>query len=67
LHECFNLGPVALAVRANGFLPDFRKEKRVAARSFGATCARSRPWKKRFVLRVKRRVREVQIPNRLDN
>jgi len=33
----------------------------VAARSFRATSARSRFWQKRFVLRVKRRVREVQM------
>ena len=67
LHECFDLGPVALAVRANGFLPDFGKEKRVTARSFRAASTRSGLGQKRFVLRVKRRVREVQIPNRLDN
>src|SRR5208283_5617564 len=39
----------------------FGKEKRVAARSFRATSARSRLWQKRFVLRVKRGVREVQM------
>jgi hypothetical protein len=33
----------------------------VAARSFRATSARSRLWKKRFVLRVKRRVRKVKM------
>src|SRR5947207_1628004 len=61
LHEGFDFGPVALAVRANGLLPDFGKEKRVAARSFRATSARSRLWQKRFVLRVKRRVGEVKM------
>src|SRR5205814_8170945 len=57
LHECFDLRPITLAVRANGLLPDFGKEKWVAARSFWASGARSRLWQKRFVLRVKRRVR----------
>jgi hypothetical protein len=61
LHECFDFGPVAFAVCAYGLLPDFGKEKRVAARSFRAASARSRLWQKRFVLRVKRRVREVQM------
>src|SRR6266403_822586 len=61
LHEGFDLGPIALAVCANGFLPDFRKEKRVAARSFRATSAPSRLRKKRFVLRVKWSVRKVQM------
>jgi len=61
LHECFDLGSVALAVRANGLLSDFGKEERIAARSFWATSARSRLWQKRFVLRVKRRVREVKM------
>jgi len=45
----------------NGLLPDFGKEKRVTARSFRATSARSRLWQKRFVLRVKRRVGEVKM------
>src|SRR5208283_1846174 len=61
LHECFDLGSVALAVRANGLLPNFGKEKWVAARSFRATSARSRLWQKRFVLRVKRCVRKVKM------
>src|SRR5207248_11616330 len=61
LHECFDLGSVAFPVCANRFLPDFGKEKWVAACSFWATRARSRLWQKRFVLRVKRRVREVKM------
>src|SRR5713226_3575602 len=61
LHECFDLGPIAPAICANGLLPDFGKKKRITARPFRATSARSRLWQKRFVLRVKWRVREVQM------
>ena len=61
LHERFDFCPVAFAVRANGLLPDFGKKKRVAARSFRATGARSRLRKKCFVLRVKRCVCEVKM------
>src|SRR5436309_11705437 len=61
LHECFDFGSVALAISANGFLPDFGKEKRVAARPFRAASARSRLWQERLVLRVKWCVRKVQM------
>jgi len=38
LHEGFDLGAVALAVRANGLLlPDFRKQERVGVCPLGAT------------------------------
>src|SRR5258708_27409660 len=61
LHECFDLGPVAFAVGTDGLLPDFGKEKRVVACWFRATRTRSRLCQKCFVLRVKRRVREVKM------
>src|SRR5947207_15851880 len=61
LHECFYLDSVTLGVSTNGLLPDFGKEKRVAARSFRATSARSRFRQKRFVLWVKRRDGEVKM------
>jgi hypothetical protein len=61
LNKCFDLGSVAPAVCSNGFLPDFGKEKRVAARSFWASGASARLWQKCFVLRVERRVGEVKM------
>ena len=42
-------------------IADFGKEKWIAARSLWATSARSRLRQKRIVLRVERRVREVEM------
>ena len=44
LHRCLDFSAAALAVSANGRLPDLGKQKRVAARSFWVTSACSRPW-----------------------
>jgi hypothetical protein len=61
LHEGFHFRPIARTVRADGLLPHFGKEKRVVSGAFGAACATSRRWQQGFVLRVKRRVRDVQM------
>ena len=63
LHEGFDLGAIALAVRANGLLlcDRLRKEKRIGACALRAACAASCRWQQGFVLRIKGSIGEVQM------